>query len=137
MKARPVKLVYGQGYVDCPIAECTHVTLVLPGPSDRRTLPVILKGDREGTHCWSWNGSVDAPTLKPSVLSTGHEFPDPDADPTLPTSWRAWRCHTWVNDGMVQFLDDTDHQYRGQTLPLLDVLPEDEHYRNRTQETTT
>lgn len=32
MKAKPVKMVYGEGYFDCPIEEVTHVKLKLPWP---------------------------------------------------------------------------------------------------------
>ena len=30
-------------------------------------------------------------------------------------------CHSFVNDGQVQFLDDCTHELAGQTLLLLDV----------------
>jgi hypothetical protein len=30
-------------------------------------------------------------------------------------------CHTWINDGKVQFLGDCTHEFAGQTLDLLDV----------------
>jgi hypothetical protein len=106
MKALPVRLIYGQGYEPCGADEATHVTLHIPGPTGRLTLPVMLKGTREGTGCWSWNGSTEAPTLRPSVLTTRHE---------------GWRCHSWINDGSAQFLDDCSHQLRGQTVALLDV----------------
>ncbi|WP_426304016.1 DUF6527 family protein [Acidovorax facilis] len=100
--AKPVRLVRGQGYQPCLVVEATHVTLNIPGPSGRLTLPVIIKGTREGTGCWSWNGSTTAPTLRPSVLTTAHDY----------------RCHSLINDGAAQFLDDCSHELRGQTVPL-------------------
>lgn len=107
MKALPVKLVMGEGYVAAPLNEATHLTLNFPGPVGLLTLPVIVKGTREGTGCWSWNGDVDKPTLRPSVLTTsGHA---------------GMRCHTWVNDGQAQFLDDCSHELRGQTVDMLEV----------------
>jgi hypothetical protein len=105
MKALPVKLIYGVGYQSCEVMEATHVTLNIPGPTGRLTLPVIRSGAREGTGCWSWNGSIEAPTLRPSVLTTGHDF----------------RCHSWINDGAAQFLDDCSHEFAGKTLGLLTV----------------
>ncbi|MDE2098879.1 MAG: hypothetical protein KGL39_16620 [Patescibacteria group bacterium] len=105
MKAKPVKLVSGEGYIGCPTEEATHITLNFPGPVGLLTLPVILGGTRAGTGCWTWNGSVDKPTLRPSVLTTCH----------------AYRCHTWVNDGQAQFLDDCSHELRGQTVDMLGV----------------
>lgn len=65
MKAQPCKLIPGEGYVKCSLEECTHVTLNIPGPTAQLTLPVILKGKREGTGCWTWNGDIDKPTFNP------------------------------------------------------------------------
>lgn len=106
MKAQPVKLIYAQGYEPCSIEECTHVTLDIPGPTGRLTLPVILKGTRDGTNCWSWNGDVDAPTLRPSVKTEGCNKEG------------KFLCHSWINDGHAQFLDDCSHELKGQTIPL-------------------
>lgn len=105
MKARPVKIIKGEGYVDCPVEEATHVAIRIPGPSGLLHLPVMLSGTREGTGNWTWDGSTDKPTLRPSVLITGHNF----------------RCHSWVNDGQVQFLSDCSHEYANQTHDLLEV----------------
>jgi hypothetical protein len=105
MKAKPVKLLPGEGYIECLISEATHITLNFPGPVGLLTLPIIIRGTRDGTNCWTWNGSIETPTLKPSILTTNHEF----------------RCHTWITNGKACFLDDTSHDLRGQTLDLLDV----------------
>ena len=105
MKAKPVRLTLCDGYVQCAIDEATHVTLRIPGPTGLLTLPVVRRGTREGTGCWTWNGSTDAPTLRPSVLTQAHD----------------WRCHSWINDGAAQFLDDCSHDLAGATVPLLDV----------------
>lgn len=105
MKAKPVRLVPRDGYVECQIDEATHVSLRIPGPTGLLTLPVIRSGTREGTGCWTWNGSVDAPTLRPSVLTTAHN----------------WRCHSWINNGAAQFLDDCSHELAGQTVALLEI----------------
>lgn len=106
MKAKPLKEIYGVGYQDCPIEEATHVQLALPGPLMTRIIPVMLKGQRRGTNCWSWNGDTEKPTLKPSIR----------------TVCRTILCHTFVNDGMVQFLDDCSHELAGKTLELLEVV---------------
>lgn len=110
MKARPVRLVKGQGYVQCEASEATHVTLRIPGPTGLLTLPV-LQGNttRAGTGCWTWNGSTEAPTLRPSVL-TQYDGAD-----------RAWRCHSWITEGAAQFLADCSHDMANTTVPLLDV----------------
>lgn len=104
MKAQPLRQT-SNGYESCAAADATHVMLNMPGPIQTRIIPVIQRGTRQGTHCWSWNGDVDKPTLKPSILSD---------DGTN-------RCHTFVNDGRVQFLEDCTHELKGQTADLLDV----------------
>jgi len=111
MKAKPVRLVYGSGYVQCSAEDATHVTLNIPGPTGRLTLPVIQRGKREGTGCWTWNGSTDAPTLRPSVLTEGYSE----------KSNGPFRCHSWINDGAAQFLGDCSHDLANQTVPLMDV----------------
>lgn len=108
-KAKPVRLEPGRGYVNCSIDEATHLTLRVPGPTGLLTLPVVRSGSREGTGRWSWNGSVGAPTLRPSVLTQYEGGVD------------SWRCHTWINDGAVHFLADSTHPLAGQTVALLDV----------------
>lgn len=107
MKAKPVKLVPVEGYLDCSVAEATHVKLNFPGPVGTLHLPVILNGTRDGTNCWTWNGDTEKPTLRPSVLTQ--------------MDHKKMRCHTWVNDGQAQFLDDCSHELRGQTVDMLEV----------------
>jgi len=120
--AKPVRLVCGDGYQPCAVEEATHVTLNIPGPSGRLTLPVIIKGSREGSGCWTWNGSTDAPTLRPSVLTQGTYPLTEDEYQALRSGVkiepRPFRCHSWINDGCAAFLDDCSHEMRGQTVPL-------------------
>jgi hypothetical protein len=125
MKAKPVKLVYGQGYVDAPSEEATHVVLNFPGPVGILHLPVIIKGTRDGTNCWTWNGDTEKPTLRPSVLTEGTERITDEEHAILMADGkvepRPYRCHTWVNDGQAQFLDGCSHALRGQTVDMLEV----------------
>ena len=109
MKAKPVRLIPGKGYEQCAIEQATHVSLRIPGPTGLLTLPVIRSGTRNGTGFWTWNGSTDAPTLRPSVL-TAYDGAD-----------GSWRCHSWINDGAAQFLSDCSHDMAGAVVPLLDV----------------
>ena len=104
MKALPVRLESGK-YVRCSVADATHLTVNIPGPSGQKTLPVILHGSRKEIFAWTWNGSVEAPTLRPSVLTKGYAF----------------TCHSWVNDGKAQFLPDSTHEFAGKNVELLEV----------------
>lgn len=119
MKAKPFKLVQGEGYIPSTVEDCTHVKLNIPGITGVIHLPVILKGTRDGTGCWSWNGDVDTPTLRPSVKTTWPANPDAEEDFK---EWRTERvCHSWINDGNVVFLDDCTHEFKGQTVPLIEI----------------
>lgn len=132
MKAKPV-ILENNAYVQVEPARATHVKIHLPGPVGVIFLPVIIKGQRAGTGNWSWNGDVEKPTLKPSLLVTsGHLVPEfkpedscwckyykdhPEDNPVF----QCYRCHTWINDGKAQFLPDSTHKFAGQTLDLLDI----------------
>ena len=63
---------------------------------------------------WSFNGDFEKPTVNPSVLVT----------------WKYWSanngfinniCHSYIKDGMIQFLDDCTHELKGQTVELPDI----------------
>lgn len=126
MKALPLKMAAdGNSHSPCKPHEATHVMLHMPGPIPNRIIPVILKGTRAGTGCWTWNGDTEKPTLRPSIATSGcRQITDEEGarimageELDLPKI----NCHTWVNDGMVQFLADCTHELAGQTLPLLEV----------------
>jgi hypothetical protein len=60
---------------------------------------------------WTWNRDVEKPTVSPSILSIG-----------------TYRCHSFVRDGQIEFLNDCDHKLHGQTTEIPDwaglYLPE-------------
>ena len=105
MKAQLVKNIYGKGYHACPANEATHITLRFPGPTGRLTLPIKPPAG------WDFDGNVEQPTLNPSVLTT--------------MDHKQQRCHSYVRGGSVQFLDDCSHEFKGQTVPLLELLDHD------------
>ena len=53
---------------------------------------------------WNWNGDVVKPTLNPSLgVNMGTEM----------------QCHLFVRDGKLEYLGDSVHALRGQTVPML------------------
>ena len=50
---------------------------------------------------------MDQPTLSPSYLTGTNNFTDN-------------RCHSYIKEGMIQFLGDSHHALRGETVKLLD-----------------
>lgn len=113
MKAKPMKLNPGKGFDPCEPRDATHILLHLPGPIPNRMLPVMIGGTRAGTPNWTWNGSVDAPTVRPSVLTRGGS--------EATGEYVEHVCHSFISNGYVQFLGDCTHEFAGQTLDLLDV----------------
>lgn len=67
-------------------------------------LPVITSGSRDDARAWTWNGSLESPTLKPSVKTT-------HGGSGLVT-------HLWLTDGKCHYLDDSTDRLAGLTLPL-------------------
>lgn len=53
---------------------------------------------------WNWNEDYIKPTFEPSLLVCQSE--------------PLWRCHSFVRDGMIQYLGDCFHKYKNQTIPL-------------------
>lgn len=65
-----------------------------------------------GAGAWGWNDDVEHPTLTPSVLVT-YNGQDAGIDGAPPAV-----CHSFVRDGLIQFLADCTHSLAGQTVPV-------------------
>ena len=61
-----------------------------------------VRGTRQNA-LWTWNDSLSAPTLAPSVLKMAP----------------GKRCHSFVRDGVVEFLSDCAHPLAGQKVRML------------------
>jgi hypothetical protein len=68
----------------------------------------------QGVPLWGWNGSLDKPTITPSILRHG---PQRDAFGNY-TGGSEAVCHSFVIDGRIQFCDDSTHPLKGQTVEL-------------------
>lgn len=55
---------------------------------------------------WSWNGFLDKPTFRPSLLVNKD---DPNS-----------RCHSYVTEGRIEFLGDSFHKLAGKTVDIPD-----------------
>ena len=64
----------------------------------------------DGHPTWTWNRSLTSPTFRPSLLCNkdGH-YPDRPL------------CHSWVTDGLWDFLADSTHELAGKKVPMLAV----------------
>ena len=60
---------------------------------------------------WGFNGDLENPTITPSILVNG----DPRLlNPAVP------RCHSFVTNGKIHYLEDCTHLFAGQTIDLPD-----------------
>lgn len=83
-----------------------------PGCGFPHIVNVRASGSRPGEPIWDWNGSLEAPTLKPSIHGQWTEGPE-----------RAARCcHSFVTGGWIQFLADCTHAMAGQTVDLPEIM---------------
>jgi len=82
--------------------EETWIVFHCPGCEHSHGIPVSGH-----PRAWSWNGSVDVPTITPSLLvNVG------GGNPTEPI------CHSFVTNGKIQFLSDSTHKLSGQTVDI-------------------
>ena len=61
-----------------------------------------------GQPVWEWNGSMTSPTFQPSLLVNG--------------DWPQRRCHLFLREGSLEFLQDCHHDLRGTTIKLLGIV---------------
>lgn len=82
---------------------------------------------------WDYNGNPEAPTFSPSILlASGHY--DRDHKPgdacwctynaekiakgEEPSGFSCTVCHSFVRDGILEFLSDSTHSLAGKSVPL-------------------
>lgn len=56
-------------------------------------------GTMDERKTWEWNGSLEKPTINPSVNHPGV-------------------CHFFIREGVIEFCSDSDHPLKGQKVPL-------------------
>lgn len=79
----------------------------MPNPLN---LPVIQKGSRDKANAWTWNGSLEKPTLRPSVRT---KYLDENNE---------WvEIHFWLTDGVCQCLSDCTDGNSGKNIELINV----------------
>ncbi len=73
------------------------------------TIPVITKGNRDEANAWTWNGSLEKPTVRPSVRTK-----------YLNDKGEMTEIHYWLSDGVCQCLSDCKDGNAGKHLELLE-----------------
>ena len=101
--ADKVILRKGNLFFECPAQDCGLVRV-----------PVVDGQE----HKWTWNGSLDKPTLQPSVKITW-DFGEPP---------KFNCCHFMVIEGVIHFQNDCTHELNNQVVPMLDITEEFKQY---------
>ncbi len=114
MKA--VKTYKGDAAIICPGCGYPHIIY-------------LVGGSGAPNKTWSFNNNFDNPTFQPSLLCTSGIYADPDWKPSIPEDEDednikyksppySTRCHSFITNGNIQFLNDCTHELKGQTVPL-------------------
>lgn len=100
------------------------------------TPPGMERSPHKFSASWTFNGDFENPTFSPSILMRqGHFAKDPPVPGNCacdfnerypeeePWEWPCCRCHSYVRDGKIEFLNDCTHALSGQTVELPEVNP--------------
>jgi len=69
------------------------------------------------TH-WEFNDNFEKPTFSPSYLTWLDPNPNALPDAKYNKYRTGMRCHSFIKDGMIQFLEDCTHDLAGQTVAI-------------------
>lgn len=114
MRAKPTyrstdNMLYGYS-IDCPGCNDSHTIITNP----------VYAAEVPAGPCWTFNGNVDLPTFRASLLVRTGTYADPNYEPDaeLEKEWPSTLCHSFITDGNIQFLTDCTHHLAGQTVEL-------------------
>lgn len=85
----------------CPGCKNTHWFFIKPPALDSHWFDLFERNQRP---VWNFNGSLDSPTVLPSLLYN-KDYPDS-------------RCHSFVENGSIKFLSDCYHVLKNQTVEI-------------------
>lgn len=66
---------------------------------------------------WTFNGDFEKPAVRASVLIWSYQFNSATGKHDIECD----RCHSFITDGMIQFLSDCMHPLAGQTVELPEI----------------
>jgi hypothetical protein len=92
------------------VANSSIVLFYCPGCEDNHQIDVEK---------WGFNNDYEKPTFTPSYLTWLD--PNPKADPKYDKDGKfrnGFRCHSFITDGSIRYLDDCTHKLAGKTVEL-------------------
>lgn len=69
------------------------------------------------SHIWTFNGDFENPTIRASVLTRSYQKNPITEDYDIEIN----RCHSFITNGMIQFLSDCHHEMAGLTVELPNI----------------
>ena len=99
-----------------------YLTFWCPGCDESHQINISPGG-------WYWDQDLERPTISPSILvQSGHYAPGWNSGscwctynrdhPDDEASFHCERCHSFVRNGMIEFLGDCSHKLANQTVEL-------------------
>lgn len=80
-------------------------------PACRRSHRFIVKNEADADHTWGFNGDFEKPTFSPSLLV--------ECGP-IRLGEDGHICHSFLEDGVWQFLGDCTHEMADSRVPMID-----------------
>ena len=62
---------------------------------------------------WEWNGNLEHPTLSPSILTHNRPYDSKGVPQGI--------CHSFLKDGVFEYLSDCTHSMAGQEVPMTEL----------------
>lgn len=72
---------------------------------------------------WEFNNDFEKPTFNPSYLTWLDPNPNAGMEPRFKKFREGFRCHSFIKDGMIEYLSDCTHKLAGQTVALSEWKP--------------
>jgi len=101
-----------QLYFHCP--GCGHLHALNDNKTD--TIKINPKNPKK-VPIWEFNGNFERPTINPSYLSWSYRKNPITGEYNIEID----RCHSFIRDGMIQYLSDCHHSLKDQTIELPEI----------------
>ena len=75
---------------------------------------IAINPNKQGNGAgWDFSGTLECPTYAPSQKTEGAKK-NPNGGEPIPTC-----CHTFIRNGVIEFLGDCTHALKGQKVPMV------------------
>jgi len=82
-----------------------------PGCERIHGIHTVENANGDSNPVWSFNGDMDKPTFSPSLLCRYTYGPNKEKRV----------CHSFIRDGVWEYLNDCTHKFAGQKVPMRDL----------------